>query len=497
MRRLLTFLGALLLTTAAFAQLSANFETNSTYYTKKPEQTVGETDKDYGTNNYLVVGYATGDFKAGIQVEAYKPALRGYSKNLDGYMLAMKYLTFEKNGFSVTAGDFFEQFGSGLMFRSWEDRELGINNSIEGGRIGYDNRIVSVKGIIGRPRLYMHHESVRIAGGETTVSLADLLHWKKGTLQWEGAYVNRHESPNDVYRAIVSRSSTNFYSSSLNVGYAGWYTRFEYVYKDKDLYYNKEISDYQEKNGNAQLLETGYNAKGLGIALSLRRLERMGTKLTRTKTAPENVFNYVPALTRQYTYSIANLNPYIAQADGEKGGQLDVFGKTTDGWRLHANASTYTSLHGSHLLFADVNGDVERQWNKSWKTLFLYSYQNNKIENRSASHIFVGDVQYKFNTRRALRLVAGYLYSQSYEKDWLSALAELTFAPSWSFYASDLYNSGTTNKHYYSAGVSFSQQHVRLDLSYGRNRAGYVCSGGICRYSPEYTGLNLTANISL
>ena len=46
-------------------------------------------------------------------------------------MLAMKHLSWQKSGFSVLAGDFFEQFGSGLMFRSWEDRQLGINNSIE------------------------------------------------------------------------------------------------------------------------------------------------------------------------------------------------------------------------------------------------------------------------------------------------------------------------------------------------------------------------------
>ena len=37
---------------------------------------------------------------------------------------------------------------------------------------------------------------------------------------------------------------------------------------------------------------------------------------------------------------------------------------------------------------------------------------------------------------------------------------------------------------------------TRIQLSYGRNRAGYVCSGGVCRYSPEYNGINIAVTAS-
>ena len=33
--------------------------------------------------------------------------------------------------------------------------------------------------------------------------------------------------------------------------------------------------------------------------------------------------------------------------------------------------------------------------------------------------------------------------------------------------------------------------------SYGRHRAGETCSGGICRYVPEYTGFNIEVSIIL
>jgi hypothetical protein len=50
--------------------------------------------------------------------------------------------------------------------------------------------------------------------------------------------------------------------------------------------------------------------------------------------------------------------------------------------------------------------------------------------------------------------------------------------------------------HYYQVGASFTHNSFRVQLSYGRNRAGYVCSGGVCRFQPAYTGANLAFTLS-
>ena len=50
--------------------------------------------------------------------------------------------------------------------------------------------------------------------------------------------------------------------------------------------------------------------------------------------------------------------------------------------------------------------------------------------------------------------------------------------------------------HYYQVGGSFTHNSLRVQLSYGRNRAGYVCSGGVCRFQPAYTGVNLALTLS-
>jgi hypothetical protein len=81
-------------------------------------------------------------------------------------------------------------------------------------------------------------------------------------------------------------------------------------------------------------------------------------------------------------------------------------------------------------------------------------------------------------------------------KDWMAALLEVNFAPHWSVYASDMYNHGSTNVHYYNAGVSYTRSRTRLALGYGRYRDGYICSGGVCKPIPAYTGANLSLTMS-
>ena len=69
-------------------------------------------------------------------------------------------------------------------------------------------------------------------------------------------------------------------------------------------------------------------------------------------------------------------------------------------------------------------------------------------------------------------------------------------APKWSIWGSDMYNYGGTEINYYSVGASFTHSFVRVALSWGRNREGYICSGGVCRQMPAYTGGNLQMTLT-
>ena len=136
--------------------LTGSFESTSNYYHEDAKTNATVPDGKFGSNNYVKLDYYNNRFSAGVQMEAYAPVLVGYSHELKGINLTNYYVSWRDDSFSVTAGTFYEQFGSGLLFRSWEDRALGLNNSVMGARVTYSyNDIVNVKALWGMPRFGM------------------------------------------------------------------------------------------------------------------------------------------------------------------------------------------------------------------------------------------------------------------------------------------------------------------------------------------------------
>ncbi len=494
-----------------WGSLTGSFETNTSYYLKDKDISFNPDDK-WGSNNYLKVDYSNfgGKLTAGLQVEGYLPALQGYEFMNEGRkaFLGGKYISWQDEYYGIRVGDIFDQFGSGLVFRSYEDRALGINNSIEGAqaRLQYKD-YVKFKGMYGRPRLYLDYLDSKVAGADLEVGLSSLLGMQNAYLYAAGSYVNRHE---DLKGANGYKNDVNMYSARVGLDWNGFTANVEYVGKSKDY-----TESFTNKSGNAILAEMGYTYKRFTALGTFRRLKHMNTKLSLAEEGMANVLNYLPALTRQYTYSLANLDPYQVQADGEIGGQIDLYysirnkKNRSNYWNFHANASMFYSdkkITGkSRLLWRDISADVEHQWNKQWKTTVLVSVQEKSQSHGMddytyASNIFVVDNTYKLSKKNSIRLELQYLYSENNldnERDWMAALVEFSMAPHWSFSVSDMYNHGGEDKlHYYNASVSYSYKKIRAQVGYGRNRAGYVCSGGVCRYTPAYTGANLSLTAS-
>ena len=517
-------------------QVSGSLESSSIYYA--PDKKIDRPEDHFGSNNYLKVDYSSGRFSAGIQMNAFLPALVGYEELADGYKfyLSSKYIQWRDKNFEFLVGDIFDQFGNGLAFRSFEDRQLGFNNSLEGVRAAYNfGRYVSLKGMYGRPRLYTEYSKTWVRGADLSISLADIMKASAITFNIEGSYVNRYQSldqaPEDLHyyndatfnpetgmpytylESYEVSPSINLYSGRMNFGWNGLTVRGEYVHKSKDYFPGETNAIGKTQKGWAALGEIGYNYKTFSVMGTFRALDHMATAIDAYSSGTGNSLNYIPALTRQYTYMLANLNPYQVKANGEIGGQIDLCYsyRSKDSryryWNFHANFSTFYKLKANgegkrDLLWRDINIDIERQWNKKWKSVLLYSYQDN-MDNQA--HIFVGDVTHKFNRKTSLRFEVQYLLSgddksewdgMHSEGDWVAGLVEFSLAPHWSFYVQDMYNLGQSKTHYYNGGFSYTYNRTRIQLGYGRNRAGYICSGGVCRYSPAYTGVNLVLTSS-
>ena len=148
-RLIIAVAAALMLSATAFADdmeqkerfagyVSGSFETNTNVYMEDVKTMATVPEGRFGSNNYLKVDYSNRRFTAGVQLEAYAPVAVGFPNILSGAALTNYYIGWTDENFSVTAGTFYEQFGSGLLFRSWEDRLLGLNNAVMGARFAYN-----------------------------------------------------------------------------------------------------------------------------------------------------------------------------------------------------------------------------------------------------------------------------------------------------------------------------------------------------------------------
>ena len=529
--------------------LSIGLESNGAWYNddKKTgpfyDDQNNDGDEHIRFNNYLKLDYRfLNNFTASVQFESYEPfALINYSPNFYGTNIGTYSLNYKNSKFDITAGHFYAQFGSGLILRNWEDRQLGINNALLGGKFVFTpTDFVSLTALYGKQRVGFNTSEGEIFGFDSEIELSNLLKFENSTLNLGVSYVGRKEDialPDPDFDEL-----TNAFSGRLDFSNKNFYSSLEYVSKSEDAVVQiGQVSNNFIKSGNALLLNTGFTKKGFGLDLTLRRLENMDFYSDRTKAGNiylENIVNYTPGLTKQHDYLLTNIFVYQAQSGvsfldpallkvGEIGGQLDFFyniKKDTPlggkyGTKVAFNASYYSGLSGDfdyanqdyetdflgfgNKYFSDVSLEVRKKWSSKWSSIFYYvnQYYNKKeIEGNFGAepiktNIGVFESTYKFGKGKSLRFEAQKLWSSSDDHDWIGGTIEYNLNSKFSIYVNDIYNGGkdsdTEKTHYYNIGGSFTKGATRLGLNYGRQRAGLVCVGGVCRFVPEATGLTM------
>lgn len=525
--------------------ISGGLESNSQWYNDDTKLGSFEEDEHFRSNNYLKLDYNYKNWFAGIQVESYAPQpLLNYSPKLDDTNIATYYAMYKNNKLEVTAGYFYEQFGSGLILRAWEDRQLGLNNAFRGGRIKYTpTNSLSFTAMYANQREGFKVSEGDIFGFNTDIDLSNAFKLENSNLAVGFSYVGRKQ---DIPEEITVRNfdeMTNSFSGRVDFSTGSFYSGIEYVTKGKDIIVNTErlIDGFAEK-GNALLLNFGYSQKGLGIDATLRRLENMNFFSDREASGNvfnENIVNYLPGLTKQHDYALTNIYVYQSQPAisipdpslskfGEIGGQVDIFYNLKKGSKLGGkygtkialNASYWAGLRGSfdpvakdadidflgfgQKYFSEVSLEVRKKWNSKWRSIFYYvnQYYNSRfiIDRRGVvkSNIAVAEATYRINSKRSVRVELQHLWADADDKNWAGGTLEFNVTPKIAFYVTDIYNYGNDDEadqiHYYNVGGSYVRGATRLALNYGRQRGGLVCVGGVCRFVPQSTGL--TVNLS-
>lgn len=524
----------------ALGNISGYMETNFQYLNS--DSLIGATQPAEKSlmNTYMNVFYSGTHFKAGVRFESYLPRIQGYPNRFDGTGLGMRYVGYSNDYIDITLGHFYEQFGSGTIFRIYEDRNLGYDNAMDGARVILrPYKGVQIKGVYGNERYSFQDGRVVKASGVTRgvdveFGLNQLLPRLDSVglrLTLGGSFVSKYEKDNN--EQYVLPENVGSYGGRFSAGYKKFTLSGEYTHKENDP---SDDNLYIYNSGHAALVNLGYSQKGFGVLVSAKSVDNMSFRADRTKGLADLFINYLPALNKTHTYNlVATLYPYATRPLGEVAFQGEVFytipkgkGGGKYGIPINVNFSTaYLPIQhrggfdqtdssrvfykgnafdkSDSLLWRDINANITYKFNKS--LYIIASYFNITLNNDVSkvtedakgmimSHIGVAEIGWKINKKHNLRSEVQLLFTEKDKGNWATVVLEYTVSPNWFIGFMDQYNYGNSNGdlrlHYIIGTLGWVHESTRIMASYGRQRAGLFCVGGVCRFVPANNGLTLT-----
>ncbi len=514
--------------------------------------------EDFRTNTYVDLALQSKYVDAGARFEYLEHPLPGFEKDFKGWGVPFFYVKGKLNKAELTLGNFYDQFGSGFIFRTYEERSLGIDNSILGARLVVNPFSgVRLKALSGKQRRYWAHNDAWVSGADLELSLDEWFHalQQSGTyLTLGGSWVNKHEKADDDLLMVDAShrlnlpENVNAWDARVNLNKGPFNILAEYAQKTQDPSFD---NGYIYRKGYVAMLSGSYSRKGMSLLLQAKRSDNFSFRSRRSMTGTSSMINHLPAFTEDQTYALAALYPYATHPAGEwayqaqlgytfrrhtalggkYGTQLKInfshvhgIDQSEHGLLLNSeplstdqlqpvnNVPTYytgvgTKGYGSSFwkwgggtYYQDIDVQLDKRITRDFKMHLMYMnqfYNKTVVEGEGGmihSNIFIADLLFNLSRDTKLRTELQYLTTADDDADWAFALAELSVAPHWMFTVSDEYNCGVTNAHYWQTYVTYNLGAHRFQLGWGRTRAGYNCSGGVCRYVPESKGFTLSYN---
>jgi hypothetical protein len=537
-------------------EIHGNFNLNLQSYQEDLQIGAQAADEVILNNAYLNLNYIKGNFATGLRYESYLNALADYDPEFKGNGIAYRYAKYSIDGLEITAGNYYEQLGSGLIFRTYEEKGLGIDNAMDGVRLKYRPlQGVYLKGFIGKSRSHFTYADGIFRGVDGELNMNELFNSESKTkLILGGSFVSRYQERSNLIFKIPQNVSA--YASRLTLVHLGWSYYGEYAYKINDPANVLSASKMNYASGNAFTQNISFSKKGFSILAEIHRTDNMTFKSDRDRDGKAYLINYIPTLSKPHSYSLLALYPCATQTDGEFGMQFEVLYKFRKGTLLGGKYGTKTilnysringlnkgnsflndatkhtpmliSIKGEDLYFQDINIEINKKINKKIKINFVVAnqtYNKDFLEGHVLgdygvlnSTILIADLSYKIKSGHSLKLDLQTLKSKQLEDysahggkyengmeepaegDWSMAALEYTISSHWFFAIQDMYNHGNEDAskqlHYITLNAGFIKGANRFEIGYGKKKEGIFCVGGICKLVPSSNGFNLRISSS-
>ena len=528
-------------------QFSGNLLLNYQKYDR--DDSIGANTRVYRENSssveaWLFMNYRIKGYSFTVRYDAFNnsPLLNpqgSYTNHGIGYWQVSKQV----DELNITVGSFYDQFGSGILFRAYEQRQLGIDYASQGVRLQYDfSPNWRVKAFSGNQKGNIDNRfgfSKQVVSG---INLEGMFNLGKdaalGTLQVGTSAINRNidRETMTLLEAEINTYdvSKRFYPKYNVYGFNGYFTytlgnlvwnaeaNFKSPEAIRDLGNKLMLSDgkvlYTSLSWGKSGMKWGKHKASIGMNIQARHVDRFPLRTSPNEILLNGMLSYLPSLTRQNTYRLMARYNAPAQELGEQGIQGEVDIKPRKGTQITLNGSYVRSLPSNGrngqriLLFREMYGEVIQTLSKKAKLkLGLQSviYNQSRYEQEPEYedvHTFTpfGELTLKLPKHRSLRIEAQYLHTEKDQGSFANLVAEFYVTPVFYFGAGDMVNIDPhrysnmviANRvlHYPSFYVGYTKGNSWFTFGYLKQQAGVNCSGGICRVEPAFSGFRFTVS---
>ena len=468
----------------------------------------------------------------------------GYDANFGGHSISHLHIGANFDWGKITIGDVYGQFGSGMVLRLYEDRALGVDNALRGGKI----EATPYKGIYltalgGKQRRYWNCYDDGAWGWNYKQDAVLGVNLEMGVHEWipqlqeaganltiGGSYVSKYQKEDTIiFNTVIQPEGKYDYYYNLpewvgagsvrtQLQMKGWNALVEYAYKANDP---SILNNYSYDPGQALLLSLSYSQKGLAIIAQAKRSENMSFRSDRGLNNMSGTINHMTPFANQHTYMLTSLYPYGTNATASEWAfQGEIRYTWKRGTQMGGKYGTMLKLNASHIrgtgyrwfdmseipYYTDINLELNKKLTKEWYigTMAMYqTYNKRAIEGKGdliRAGIGVVEAKWAVNKKIQMRAEAQYLYTKQDQGQWVAALYELSLFRQLVLSGQWMYNIGytheATNEHYYTIAATYTYGAHRVMAGYTKTREGFNCSGGVCRYVPRQEGVSLTYNFT-
>lgn len=485
-----------------------------------------------GTDNWLNLNYTNEKYQLEIGVRVdffYNSILRVPTTPYTGVGLGNFMIRKKVKDLTITAGYLYDQIGTGIIFRSYEERALGIDNAILGARLEYDVKgMLKLKAFAGAQKLKFSIQKPLILGFNAEGDFAT----KKNIIFKPGIGVLNRSMDQDNINSVVATIESydtagrfvpkyNTYAvtayNTISGGGFTWYV--EGAYKTHEAIKKDQIRDAKDTlinaAGNCVYTTLNYSQKGLGITLQFKRTENfyLHTSPNPTEALFDGMLNFLPPVSRQNSLRLPSryFAPSLENRELAFGAEITYSPNRKMTFTAQGSyirdliLKKYNPIRETFFAEGLIEARFKPSRNLEIEVGFQFAEYNKFIYRKEGEHDVraytpFAEVSYKFNKKMSLRAEVQYQHVKKDYGQWIYALLEFNVAPRWSVAVSDMWNFDPNpdinpyDNHYYSVFLGFTEGPHRFTIAYVKQVEGIVCTGGVCRLEPAFSGVKFGVN---